>query len=61
MQITSAAAYLKKSLCVNVSIPKDAQVSLKEENGAEENELADHETVYLKSQGRCDRDGGEGN
>jgi len=48
VQITSAAAYLNKSICVNVSIPKDAQVSLKEEDGAEENELADHEKVYLK-------------
>ena len=48
VQITSAAAYLNKSLCVNVSIPKDARVSLKEEDGAEENQLADHEKVYLK-------------
>jgi hypothetical protein len=30
VQITNAAAYLKKSICLNVNIPEDARVTVKD-------------------------------
>lgn len=36
VQITNAAAYLKKLICINVGIPADSRVNLENENGDEQ-------------------------
>lgn len=43
VQITNAAAYLKKLICINVGIPEDAVITLKTANGdvSEQNEVAE--------------------
>ncbi len=52
-QISNAASYLKKSICINVGIPSDARVTVKD-NGEPIVELSVDVSVSRKSVTRAD-------
>jgi hypothetical protein len=60
VQITNAAAYLKKSICINVGIPEDAVINLKSANGDvhEKNEVVELTIDVFVSNPNVTRDNG---